>query len=120
MKIFLIVSLVIGVGAVFVNDAGRYSNTRYDLSNVTEQIVDELASSARNKTRDQAATAAAAMAAEKGMRVYQYDQNNQGIQVWTEATVTGTWILGRYMAWRAGKPLGTPFVVRDYATSVFR
>lgn len=120
MKIFLTVALVLAVGVVFVNDTGRYGNTRYDLSSVTEQVVDEISSSARNKTRDEAAIKAATMAAAKGVRVYQYDQNDEGIQVWTEATVTGTWVLGPYKAWRAGKPLGTPFVVRDYGTSVYR
>lgn len=120
MKTFLIIVLVVAVGAVFVNDAGRYSNSRYDLSHATERVVDSVSAAARNKTRDEAAAMATTLAAESGVRVYQYDQNDQAIQVWTEKTVEGTWVLGRYMAWRAQKPLGTPFVVRDYATSVFR
>lgn len=120
MKIFLILVLVVAVGAVVVNDAGRYSNTKYDLGNATEKIVDEVSAHARSMTRDQAATNAADIGATLGVRVYQYDQDSQGIRVWTEATVAGTWVLGAFVAWRAGKPLDTPYVVRDYATSVYR
>jgi hypothetical protein len=120
MRTLLIITLVVAVIAVFVNDAGRYGNTRYDLSKVTEDVADAVASSVGGKTRDQAAAMAAAMALKSGFTVYQYDQDKQGIRVWTEATVPGTWVLGPFMAWRAGKPLGTPLVIRDYAASVYR
>jgi hypothetical protein len=120
MRTLLIITLVVALIAVFVNDGGRYSNTKYDLGTVTEDVADLVANSAGGKTRDQAAAIAAAMALKNGFKVYQYDQDKQGIRVWTEGIVSGTWVLGPFMAWRAGKPLGTPLVVRDYAASGYR
>jgi hypothetical protein len=120
MRIVLILVLVVAVIAVVANDAGRYSNTKYNLGTATETLVDKVASSVRGQTRDQAAAHAAELATGFGIRVYQYDQDSQGVRVWTESTVSGTWVLARFMAWRAGKPLDTPLVVRDYATSVYR
>jgi len=120
VRTLLIIALVIAVIAVVVNDGGRYSSKRYDLSAVTERVADEVASSARGNTRDEAAALAETLAQSSDVHVYQYDQNDQGVQVWTEITVPGTWVLGPFMAWRAGKPLDTPLVVRDYAAAVYR
>jgi len=120
MKKLIIIALVVVVGAVFVNDVGRFTRSRYNLDNATNQIVDEIAFTAASLPRDKAAGQVAALAQEKGIRVYQYDQNGTGVQVWTELPIEGTWVLGRFVAWRSGKPQGTAYVLRDYGTSVYR
>ena len=120
MRVLLIIALVIGVIAVVANDGGRYSNAKYDLGTVTERVADDVANAARGNTREQSAALAAKLAQPDGVRVYQFGQDDQGIQVWTETTVPGTWVLGPFLAWRSGKPLDTPLVVRDYAAAVYR
>jgi len=126
MKTFLIVILVILVGAVFINDVGRYSRARTELSQATDAFVDDLAEYAAGQTRNAAAVRAGEIAAERAktsgyrVEVYQYDQNGQGIQVWTRVYVPGTWVMGPFAAWRAGKPLDTPYVMQDYGQSVYR
>jgi len=126
MRTFLIVLLVILLAVVFINDVGRYSRARIALRQATSSIVDTLSDYAGGKTRNTAAVRAAELAGQQSnsskqqIEVYQYDQNGQGIQVWTRAYVSGTWVIGPFTAWRAGKPLGTPFVVQDYGTSVYR
>jgi len=120
VKKLIVIALVLAVGAAFVNDVGRFTRSRYNLDNATHQIVDEIAARAGRLPRDQAAGQVAALAQEKGIRVYQYDQNGTGVQVWTELPIEGTWVLGRFVAWRSGKPQGTAYVLRDYGTSVYR
>ena len=120
MKKLIIIALIVVVGAVFVNDIGRFTRARYELSEATNLVVDEAASFAASLTREKAAMQAATLAQKHGIRVYQYDQNGTGVQVWTEIDVGSTWLLGRFVAWREGKPLDTKYVLRDYGASVFR
>jgi len=120
MKTFLIVALVVLVAAVFINDVGHYARARYNLSEATTQVTDQLAEYALGKTRDAAAVKAVELAALQKIEVWQYDQNGQGIQVWTRVSVPGTWVMGPFQAWRAGKPLETPLVLTDYGASVYR
>lgn len=120
MKKLIIIALVIAVGAVFVNDVGRFTRARYNLTESTNFVVDEAASFAGSLTREKAAMRAATLAQKDGVRVYQYDQNATGVQVWTEIDVDGTLVLGRYMAWRNGKPLDAKYLLRDYGASVFQ
>ena len=120
MKKLIIIALVIAVGAVFVNDVGRFTRARYNLDEATNYVVDETASAAGSLTRDKAAMKAAGLAQEEGIRVYQYNQNGTGVEVWTEIDVAGTWVLARYSAWRQGRPSGTAYVLRDYGSSVYR
>lgn len=120
MKKLIIIALVVALGAVFVNDMGRFTRARYNLDEATNQVVDETASFAGSMTRDQAAMKAATLGQERGVRVYQYDQNGTGVEVWTQIDVPGTLVLARYAAWRDGKPQETAYVLRDYGASVFR
>jgi len=120
MKRFLVVALVVLVAAVFIHDVGYYVRARYDLSEATTQVTDQLSEYALGKTRDVAAVKAVELAALKKIEVWQYDQNDQGVQVWTRVSVPGTWVIGPFQAWRAGKPLETPLVLTDYGAAVYR
>jgi len=120
VKKLIVIALVVALAAVFINDVGKFTRSRYNLDNATKQVVDEIASHAGSLPRDQAAQQAATLAQQNGIRVYQYDQNGTGVQVWTELPVEGTWVLGRLAAWRSGKPLDTAYVLRNYGTSVYR
>ena len=120
MRTFLIIVLIIGVAAVFLNDVGRYARAKYDLDIATDRIVDDLSQYARRRTRNEAAIKAAALGQNEGVEVYQYDQDDAGVRVWTRVPVSGTLIVGPYLAWQANKPLNTPFLLLDYETSVFQ
>lgn len=120
MKTLLVVVLVIAVAAVFVNDVGRYARTRYDLDMATNEITDEVASFAGSLARNEAAERAAKLAQERGVVVYQYNQDGQGVYIWTQKPVEGTWALRQYAAWRGGEASSTPYLLRDYAMSVYR
>lgn len=120
MKKLIVIALVVALGAVFINDIGRFARSRYNLDNATNQVVDEIASRAASLPRDKAAGQVAALAQQHGIRVYQYDQNGTGVQVWTELPVEGTWVLGKYVDWRNAQPEGTAYVLRDYGASVYR
>ncbi len=120
MRTILIIALILFVAAVFLNEVGHYARARYDLNNATNDIADRLSRYARGKSRVQAANQAAAIARQEGVEVYQYDQDPTRVQVWARVKVAGTLIVGPYRAWRAGKPLDTPYVITDYATSVYQ
>lgn len=112
--------LIILVAGVFLNEVGHYARARYDLNKATDIVVDTVSRYARHKTRVQAANKAAALGQEEGVEVYQYDQGDTGVRVWTRIEVRGTWLIGPYYAWRAHKPLDTPLVLLDYGTSVYQ
>lgn len=119
MKKLIVIALIVALGAVFVNDVGRFARARFNLDESTNRVVDETASFAGSLSRDKAAMQAATLAQQHGIRVYQYDQNGTGVELWTEIDVPGTWVLSRYAAWRDAKPAGTAYVLRDYGASVF-
>ncbi len=119
MKTFLIIALIIGVAAVFINDVGHFARSKYDLNTATETVVDELVRSKR-MTRHEAAIKAAKLGQQEGVEVYQYDQDDAGIKVWTRVPVDGTLVLGPFKAWRADQPLDTPFWVYDYGSGVYQ
>jgi hypothetical protein len=121
VKTLLIVLLALVLAAVFINDVGNYARAKYVLRDTTDAVVAEMATtSEQHLSRDQAALRAAEYCRQRGVKVYQYDQNGQGVEVWTEMSVTRTWVIGPYLAWQINQPLGTPFVLRDHGSSVFR
>jgi len=58
------------------------------------------------------------MGPERGVVVYQYGQDNDGIQIWTQSTVGKTFVAGTLMNLMDGKSFSeareAPFVIRDY------
>lgn len=118
MKKILGVVLAIALVGAFINDVGRYARTRYNLSIIAQQAA-QAAARDRNATRDQNAVKAADVAARDGATVYLYDQTDQGVHVWVEAPVQGTWVWGPFVAWQNDEPLSTPFKVTYDETASF-
>ncbi len=120
MKTFLTVALIILVAAVFLNDVGHYARARYELNKATDIVVDEMSRYGRRNTRAVSAARAAELARQEDIEVYQYDQDDEVVRVWSRIPVDGTLIIGPYRAWRADTPLDTPFYLLDYGTSVYQ
>jgi len=120
VKKILIIVLVVAIAAVFINDVGKFTRARYDLSKATDSIVEEMSQYALGKTRNASAVKAAELGRQQNVEVYQYDQDGEGVHVWTRVLVSGTWVIGPFMAWRAHKPLNTPFYVQQSGASVYQ
>jgi len=120
MKRIIVIVIVLAIAATFINDVGRYARTRYNLDGATNDIVDASASTARDKSRNEAAQEAAVNAQAEGIRVTAFSKDELKVQVWTAADVSGTWVLGRFSAWRKGLDPETPYVLADYGESVYR
>ncbi len=120
MRKILVIVLVVAIAAVFINDVGKFTRARYDLSKATDSIVEEMSQYALGKTRNASAVKAAELGGQKSVEVYMYDQDGEGVHVWTRLPVSGTKVIGPFMAWRAHKPLDTPFYVQDEGTSVYQ
>lgn len=115
--------LLLAIVALVLNDGGRWFNTRSSLSEATSELGAWASSNLSAQTRDQAANAIAEKASQAGITVYQYGQDPNGVQIWTQTDVRGTWVLGPYAALVRGVPfkqaLHSPFVVRDYVQAQF-
>ena len=110
--------------ATFANDLVRYLSAQTALRNGTNDLVTWAAANGRGVPRDQIATALVTQAAKDDIRVYQYGQTDVSMQIWTEADVKGTWVVGPYIAVIHGVPLKsafkTPFVIRDYGGAPYQ
>jgi len=120
MKRIIVIVIVLAIAAAFINDVGRYARTRYNLDEATNDVVDAAASTARDKSRNEAAMEAARNAQADGIRVTAFSKDDLKVQVWTAADVTGTWVLGRFSAWRKGLDPETPYVLVNYSEGVYR
>ncbi len=113
MKKLVAAIVAVAVVATIVNDAGRYLTALYDLDNITDAAARLAAEKAEaGGSRHVAGSAAVALAASGGARVWGYDQKTERVRVWAEMEVAGTWALAPYSAWRSGQPLDTPYVLR--------
>jgi hypothetical protein len=123
MRRFVGIVLVIGIVAVLLNDAGRWVNSQSQLNEKTAQLA-EWAATHVNQSRDLAARTVAGEGAARGVRVYQYDQDQTTVRIWTSLDVPGTWVVGPYLAVAKGTPLaqafGVPFVVKSYQQAQFQ
>ena len=110
--------------AVVLNDGGRWFNARARLNESTAQVADAASAALRSSTRDAAAQSVVADAGRHGIRVTQYGQDPNGLQIWTAVDVHGTWVLGPYVAFLGGAPfdqaVAAPFVIKDYQQAQFR
>jgi hypothetical protein len=118
LKKLLIAALVIAVIAVILNDAWQYSEAQRNLRDTTYDLTMWAARNGGDLSRDQAAAKVAALATQDGVTVYQYDQSEQGVRVWTQSTVPNTIVVGTVVNLTDGMPIAeatkTPFVIRDY------
>lgn len=124
MKKLIGLALLILVLVVAFNDFGRWFNTRSALREETTRLVEWSESNGANMSRSQAAQELVNQASAQGVTVYQYAQDASGMQVWTQAEIKGTWVIGTVRALTAGKTFKeartTPFVITDYGTATFR
>ncbi len=124
MKKVIYLLLTVAVLAVLANDGGRLFVGKSTLRSNTGTLASWATNNAGGMTKEQTAQELANRAAALALRVYQYEQDNDGIQLWTEADVTGLWVLGTYKATLDGVPfrkaLGSPIVIKDYAAAQYR
>jgi len=124
MKKVIYLLLVVAVLAILANDGGRLFVGKSTLRANTGTLASWAMNNAGSMTKDQTAQELAARSTALKLRVYQYEQDNDGIQLWTEADVTGLWVLGTYKATLDGVPfrkaVGSPIVIKDYAAAQYR
>ena len=115
MKRMLKILLVAGVLALILNDGGRWAQAVVDLRSSTGQVLDQTALAVRHTSQPQLANLLAQQASAQGIRVTQYALTPTGVRIWTEETVSGTWVVGPYLALSRGIPFSrafsAPFVV---------
>jgi hypothetical protein len=117
--------LVIAVALVFLNDASRWVNAQSRLNESTAELAQWAALNVHDQSRAQAAPIVAAQGTKRGLTVYQYDQDQTTVRLWSSAEVPGTWVVGPYMAATTqhvplDKAFGIPFVVRSYQQEQFQ
>jgi hypothetical protein len=124
MKRILGIVVLVAILALILNDGGRWFNAKSQLRTATSELSGWASTSARVVGRDKAAQELVNQATIRGVRVSQYGQDDNGIQIWTEQDVRGTWLLGPYIALSKGVPanqaMGHAFVVHDYAQAQYR
>jgi len=122
-KVFYIV-LFVAVLAVLANDGGRLFVGKSTLRANTGTLASWAMNNAGGMTRDQTAQELVNQSTALKLRVYQYGQDNNGIQLWTESDVTGLWVLGTYKATLDGVPfrkaLGSSIVIKEHAAAQYR
>lgn len=110
--------LVLAVVGVLGSDIWTYTKAARNLDDATYELSRWALGVSGTGNRDQVAAQLVQQAAPYGVRVYQYDQNDNGVRVWTEDDVSGTILLGT--VWNVIKGVapreayGKPFVIRDY------
>lgn len=118
MRRALWIALLLAVALVFLHDVSRWVNTQSRLNESTTQLADWATEVVRPMNRDAASRVVTAEGAKRGVRVYQYDQDQDTLMIWGAADVPGTWVIGPYRAVMKGTPidqaLGVPFVVQSY------
>jgi hypothetical protein len=124
MKKLLLILLFVGVFAVAVNDGGRLFVGKSTLRANTSTLASWAQNNAGGLKRDVVATQLVDRAKVLNVRVDQYGQDQNGIQIWTESDVTGLWVLGTYKGTLDGVPFrkafGSPIVIKDYAAAQYR
>lgn len=116
--------ILLAVLVIAGNDGWRYVTAQQALRDTTYDLATWAATNASTMTRNAAATTLASMAQTRGVRVYQYGQNEQGIQVWTEAPVTKTIAVATIVNLAKGRPFAEarkePLMIRDYREAGYR
>lgn len=124
MKRVIIAVVVLALLGVVVYDASKYFSAVRELRGITYTLAASASTSAPTMSREQAGTALVRQAAADGVRVYQYDQDERRVRVWTERDVNGTVILGTVWNIVTGVPfadaLNRPFTINDYQEAGIR
>ncbi len=111
MKTLLKILLVIAIAVVIINEVGRYAQAGENLNDTTNLLVDWAENNAREMGQAKAGAQLAAMAQQEGVVVTAYGQDGTTFTLYTQAPVTGSWVVGPFLAWRAKKALSTPYLM---------
>lgn len=118
------IALVVAVAVVFLNDVGRWVNAQSRLNESTAQLAEWAATNVRETSPSAGRPIVVAEGARRGVRVVQYDSDQNTLRVSSSADVPGSWIVGPYVAVTHGTPLdkamGSVFVVRSYQQAQFQ
>jgi hypothetical protein len=116
MMRWLLIGIVLILVIVALHDGGKHFNATSDLNTSTDVIAGWASVNAHAMPQQQFATEIAEQAAANETTVTQYTLEPQQIHLWTEMTVTGTWVIGPYFAMSRGVPLreaiGANYVIR--------
>jgi hypothetical protein len=111
MKTLLKILLVIVVAVVIINELGRYVQAGGRLNDATNQLAEWAQENARPMGRAKAGTRLAAQGQQLGVVVIGYGQDDTTFTLLARTPVTGSWVVGPFMAWRAKQPLSTPYTM---------
>lgn len=119
MKRFLGIVLTVAIVGTIGYDVWRWTSAARALDDATYDLTQSAVQlAAPGAPREQVGLQLVQQAQPMGVRVYQYDQNETGVRVWTETGVKGTIVLGGIWNLANGVPAGeafsTPFIIRDY------
>ena len=124
MKKLLTLALLVAILGVGFNDGGRWFAAENSLTESTNDLASWAAINVGSMPADQAARALSDRAAPMGMRIYQYAHTPTGIELWTEKDVTGTLVVGPYIAMMRGVPfkaaIGAVFPVRYHVQTTYQ
>jgi hypothetical protein len=111
MKTLLKIVLVIVLAVVVINEVGRYAQAGEKLNDVTNQLGEWAQNNARSLGQTKAGAQLAVLATQDGIVVTAYGQDDTTFTMYTQAPVEGSWVVGPFLAWRAKKPLSTPYTM---------
>lgn len=119
MRRFISWVLVLAVVGVIGYDVWTWTTAARTLDDVTYDLTMQASTlAAPGATREQVGVQLVQQANPRGVRVYQYDQSETGVRVWTETDVEGTIVLdgiwNLFNGVAISEAFTTPFIIRDY------
>lgn len=91
------IAIVILVAIVFLNDVGRWVNAQAALNEKTTELAQWAAENVGGGNVADNSRLVTAEGARLGVRVDQYTQTSEELQIWSSAEVPGTWVIGPYV-----------------------
>jgi hypothetical protein len=114
----VITIVVVAIAAVVANDAWRYATAQRQLRDTTYELARWAGENAPDMPRDALAAELATMARQRGVTVYEYGQNDQGIELRTRTSVEGILLIDGVQNLLNGAPVSeafeTPLAITDY------
>lgn len=112
------VAAIVAILAVIVYDLAIYAAHTRELSAATYTLTQSATAMAQTSTREQTGVELARIGSQQGIEVYQYDQTDRRVRVWTRTRVGGTLVLGGIWNLFDGvapaDAFGRPFAITDY------
>jgi hypothetical protein len=123
VKKLLIVIVALAIIGVVVNDATQYYSAYSGLTTSLYQLSDWATQSATHMPQDQFAQELGKRGEAQHIRVTQFSIEPHAVNIWAESDVTGTWVIGPYVAMSTGTPfnkaMGATFVIKKQATAKY-